>query len=257
MLKKIKSSLFITFAFLIFANTTLAQKVDKDCFEIKYLDFFGLDEVNDISWSDKELDEMLKMNYYEQFDETRFFIPILVRYLKDFHPACSKSIDKVRFDNLIALYFKVTLKDISLIRNKSIEEKLSFIRNDFYNLVGDVESLPRMSFSFDDGPLYGEIPKVAPKMKLSESVSADFGKLSILESNERILLVATDKKGKTIWSRIMKGANPDRHLQNLKFDKVPMKKTSLATIFNFYSEGERLNLYLKPDGKFMYYYHSW
>lgn len=252
-----KFLIFTICLILTFPSDAVSQNAAKNCFEIKYLDFFGLDKIDDINWSETELNEMLKMNYDEKFDETRFFIPILVRYLKDFHPACNKTINEFRFNNLVTLYFKVRLKDISVIQNKSVEEKLNFIRNDFYVLVQDVKLLPQMKFGFDDGPLYGETVRITPKEKPLESVPTDFGKLSILQSNKQILLVATDKRNKIIWLRVMKGANPDRYLQNLKFDKVPIQKTSLATIFNFYSEGERLTLYLKPNGEFMYYDHSW
>lgn len=256
-LNKIKSSIFIILALCFFAVHTTAQNASEDCFEIKYLDFFGLDEIKEINWSDEEISELLGTDFSEKYDDTRFLIPFTVRYLKDFHPDCNNAIDMKRFNKLVALYFKVRLKDISPIENKSIEEKLNFIRQDFYNLVQDERLLPRMKYTMDDGPLYGEIPKSMPKSKTSESIITDFGKLSIIESNNQIFLVAADKENKTIWSRIVKGTSPDRYLRNLKFDKEPVEKTSLATIIHFYSEGERLNLYLKLDGKFMYYYHSW
>ncbi len=256
-LNKIKSLIFIIFALLNFTNYTFAQKAEKNCFEVKYLDFFGLDKIDEIDWSVAEINELLKTDYSAKFEDTRFLIPFLVRYLKDFHPACNKLIDAERFNKLVTLYFKVRIEDILPIKNKSIEEKLNFIRDDFYTLVQDVQSLPRMTYGWDDGPLYGEIPRSMPKSKPLGTISTDFGDLSISESSNQIFLVATDKKNKIIWSRIMKGANPDRYLRNLKFDKVPLEKTSLATIINFYSEGERLNLYVKPNGKFMYYFHSW
>ncbi len=252
-----KFLVFVIFAFLIFTNYTFAQKAEKNCFEVKHLDFFGLDKIDEIDWSVEEINDLLKTDYSVKYDDTRFLIPILVRYLKDFHPVCNKSIDTERFDKLTTLYFKVRIKDISPIKNKSVEEKLNFIRDDFYVLVQDVQSLPRMTYGWDDGPLYGEIPKSVSKSKPLEKITANFGELSISESNNKILLVATDKQNKIIWSRVIKGANPDRYLRNLKFEKDAMEKTSLATIFHFYSEGERLNLYLKPNGEFMYYYHSW
>lgn len=254
----IKMKVYILFflAFLIFTNHTLAQNVGKNCFEVKYLDFFGLDKIGDIKWSDEEINELLKMDYEKEFMGTRFYIPILVHFLKGFHPDCNKSINTEKFNKLVSLYFKVTLEDISLIENKSIKEKLNFIRGDFYRLVQIEKLLPLMKFTFDDGPLYGEIPEIVPNTKLLESATTDFGKLLIVESNEKIFLIATDKKNKTIWSRIMKGVNPDHYLKGLRFGENPVEKTSLAFIIHLYA-GERVTLYLKPDGQFMYYYHSW
>jgi len=257
LLNKTKYLFFIILLFLIFSSNSYAQKIDKDCFEIKYLDFFGLDEIDKINWSDSEINELLKTDYSSKFDNTSFLIPILVRYLKDFHPNCNKSIDIERFNKLVALYFKIRLKDVSVIKNKLIEEKLNFIRDDFYNLAQDLKALPKMIYGWNDGPLYGETPKNVPKLSPLEIIATDFGELQIFESNSQIILVATNKENKTIWSRVMNGTNPDRYLKNLKFDKVSIQKTSLATIVNCYSEGERLNLYLKPNGKFMFYFHSW
>ncbi|MCY7345227.1 MAG: hypothetical protein LH614_03320 [Pyrinomonadaceae bacterium] len=210
-----------------------------------------------IHWSDAELNELLKMNRSQDENETSFLIPPIVFQLKGFHPNCTKPIDAERFDKLISLYLKVRHKDVSSLENKTLAEKLIFIREDYYNQLQDERLLPHMRYTMDDGPLYGEIPKSIPESKLSESISTDFGKLSIVTANNQIFLTATDKKNKTIWSRIMKGANPDRKLKNLNFDESPVEKTSLSIIIHFYSEGERLNLYLKLDGKFMYYYHSW
>lgn len=255
-IKKIQITIIAILAIFLFTNSLLAQSQKENCFEVKYLDFFGLDETIDTQWSDKQIDELLKIDYEEKFMDTRFYIPILVHFLKDFHPSCNKSIDTQRFNKFVSLYLKVTLGDISLIENKSIEEKLNFIRKDFYRLVQIEKLLPLMKFTFDDGPLYGEIPKTTPKPDGGKSVTTSFGKVIIVESKDKAFLIATDKKDKIIWSRIMTGVYPDSYLRNLKFVQNGVQETSLATIIHL-TAGERLTLYLKSDGNFMYYYHSW
>lgn len=227
---KTKYLFFIIGLFLIFSSNTFAKKIDKDCFEIKYLDFFGLDEIEKFNWSDSEINELLKIEYSTKFDNTNFLIPILVRYLKDFHPNCNKSTDIERFSKLFTLYFKIRLKDVSVIKNKSIEEKLNFIRDDFYNLAQALKALPKMIYGWNDGPLYGETPKNVPKKSPLEIIATDFGNLRIFESNSQIILVATNKKNKTIWSRIMKGTNPNRYFKNLKFDKFAIQKRRLQQL---------------------------
>lgn len=250
------TSILLLFVFFAFAEYATAQHENKNCFEVKYLDFFGLDKIGEIKWSDEEINELLEMDYEKEFRGTRFYIPILVYQLKDFHPACNKTIDIGRFNKFVSLYSKVTLLDDSYIKNKSIEGKLNFIREDFYRLVQIEDLLPLMRFTFDDGPLYGEIPKVVPNTKPLDSVNTDFGKLSIVEFNKKTFLIASDKKNKIMWSRIVKGVDPDSYLSNLRFDKNPIENTSLAYIIHLYA-GERLTLFLKPNGKFMYYYYSW
>lgn len=254
---KTQFSVFFILAFFVSANFAVAQNADKDCFEIKYFDFFGLNAESNINWSDAELNELLKMNNSQNEIKTSFLIPPIVFQLKTFHPNCNKSIDIKRFNKLFSLYFKIRHKDVSLLENKTIVEQLNFIREDYYSQLQDEQLLSHMRYTMDDGPLYGEIPKNIPESKLSESITTDFGKLTIIKSNDQVFLIGTNKENKTIWSRMMRGTNPNRDLRNLRFDDSPVEKTSLATIIHFYSEGERLNLYLNPDGKFMYYYHSW
>lgn len=250
-----KNFTFVILAIFFFTGYAFSQQ-NKNCFEIKYFDFFGLDKIGEIKWSDEDINELLEWDYEKKFNDTRFFIPILVYQLRDFHPACNKSVDTQRFNKLVSLYAKTTLLNASYLENKSIEEKLNLIRDDFYRLVQIEELLPRMRFTFDDGPLYGEIPKTVPKVKSSDSVITDFGKLEIVESNEKTFLIAKDKKNRIIWSRIMKGVDADSYLGNLRFAENPVEKTSLAYII-YFQAGERLTLFLKPDGKFMYYYYSW
>ncbi len=254
-MKKPQIILIAFLAILVFINSSFAQKQKKPCFEVKHFDFFSLKDDEKVNWSNEELDKLSEVQKYE--GKTNFLVPFLVFQLKDFHSNCTKTIDKERYDRLLSLYFKIRQKDISQLKNKSIDEQLLFIREDFYSQLNDEKLLPFMRYTMDDGPLYGEIPKSIPKSTLLETIITDFGKLAITKSNNQIFLIATDKNNKLIWSRIMKGTNSDRFLRDIKFDKEPIEKTSLATIIHFYSEGERLNLYLKPNGDFMYYFHSW
>lgn len=249
--------LFLAAAFFVFVNCADAQNTNNNCFEVKYFDFFGLDNETKVIWADDELNKLLETTRSQIGENTSFLIPLIVFQLKDLHPNCNKSIDKKRFDKLVSLYFKIRGKDILILKNKTIAKQLDFIREDYYAQLQDERFLSHMRYTMDDGPLYGKIPKSIPKTAPLETIVTDFGRLSILELNDQIFLIATDLKDKIIWSRVMKGTNPDRYLKNLEFDEKPIEKTSLATIINFYSEGERLNLFLKPDGNFLYYYHSW
>jgi hypothetical protein len=245
---KILSLLLIIF---ISANVYFAQK--SDCFEIKHLDFFGLNQDSKINWSDQELDEL---NRIKNEGNSYWLIPPLVFQLRDFHPNCKNEFNQNRYEKLIKLYFKVRKNKAIDWDNKPIENQLKFIREDFYQQLYDEKIFPFMSFTMDDGPLYGKIPKTIPNIKQGKSIKTSFGKITIVETKSKVYLIATNENNKVIWSRIMTGVVPKRYLQNLNFHKNPLEEMPFATIVHLHTS-ERLTLYLKPDGKFICYFHSW
>ena len=250
-MKKILYSYIIIFVIFIFAGTLLAQKTN--CFEVKHLNFFGIEEDSKINWSDEELDKLLETKFE---DNTYWMIPPTVFQLRSFHPNCNAEIDRKRFDKLTLLYFTIRKKDNSGWKNKTIDVQLDFIREDFYSLLNDENILPFLRYTMDDGPLYGEIPKAVPNWQKGKSILTEFGKIAIVKSKNKFFLIAADKQNKVIWSRIMTGTVPKRYLQNLEFYENPLQETPFATVIYLHTS-ERLTIYLKPDGKFICYFHSW
>ncbi len=246
----------LSIAILCFYGISFCQNTASDCFEIKYLDFFGLDKIERHEWTEDELDELIASDNTESQNRTNFLIPFIVWQLKEFHPNCNKSPNRTKFDKFVKLYFKIRMQNNSNVRDQNIEEQLALIRDDFYTQLNDDKLLPYMRYTMDDGPLYGEIPKVIPKSKSPQSVETNFGKIILIKTSNRVFLLAKDTQNKIIWSRIMTGANPTRYLRNLNFVPNSVEVTSLSTIIHLQTS-ERLKLYLRPDGKFIYYAHSW
>jgi hypothetical protein len=249
-------TLHLSIAILCFYGISVCQKSTADCFEIKHLDFFGLDKIEKHEWAEDELDQLLDSENTISQNRTSFLVPIIVWQLKEFHPNCNKSPNRKKFDKFVKLYFKIRMQNISNGKNQNIEEQLVLIRDDFYSQLNDDKLLPDMIYTMSDRPLYGEIPKVIPKSKSSQSKDTTFGKITLIKTKNRVVLVATDKQNKVIWSRIMTGVNPTRYLLKLDFDPNAVEETPLATIIHLWTS-ERLTLYLRPDGKFIYYSHSW
>ena len=58
----------------------------KDCYEIKYLDFFGLDQMEIIKWPESEINGLMKMDFDkdrgDSMIKTNFIIPMIVYQLK-------------------------------------------------------------------------------------------------------------------------------------------------------------------------------
>jgi hypothetical protein len=111
-----------------------------------------------------------------------------------------------------------------------------------------------MSFVLDDGPFQGV--DVEGRGTSQKSIEASFGELIISEVEQEGILTALDENGEVIWRKEITGLD-ERSLGEITTAIHPVRETSLATIFNLYASGERLTVYVKNDGRFMYYYHSW
>ena len=251
----------LTILFLTLNLTLFGQKPEsKECYEIKHLDFFGLDQMEIIKWPQSELDGLLKMDFEKDRGQseikTNFIIPMIVYQLKEYHPNCSKEIDTSYFNKISEIYLKIREIDSTEFLKNSIAEKIDFLRADFYSQVENVEYLPKMTTTFDDGPFYGVDYKEESELKPTKTQKTGFGTLVVSKVDDKTILTSKNKNGEIIWQKAITGLS-DRNLTELHFTENPMEYNSVATVAHMYSEGERFTLYLKSDGNFMYYFHSW
>jgi hypothetical protein len=245
---------------LFFLTVAAFGQTKQNCFEIKYLDFFGVEELDTMKFSSSELDQLLitdlAKNEKEKARKTNFLIPFIVMQLKGYYPTCSTNIDTSTFRKLKQLYFKIRQSDISIIKGKSISNQLEYIRQDFYSQVQNDTLLPFMNYTLDDGPFYGQQSKYIPNYKKGTAYTTDFGTLFITKYPNKIFVTVINKQGKHLWTRIMTG-NSNRQLTEINLSKENITKTSLGYTIGMFSEGEALKLYLKSNGDFRYYFHSW
>jgi len=241
-------------------NLTLFGQEPKACYEIKYLDFFGLDKMEIIKWPESQLNGLLKMDFAKdrgQSDiKTNFIIPMIVYQLKEYHPNCNKTMDTSYFNKISEIYLKIREVDSTDFLKKSIAEKIDFLRADFYSQVENIDYLPKMTTTFDDGPFYGVDYKESSELKPSKTQKTEFGTLVVSMADDKTILTSKHKNGNIIWQKEMTGLS-DRNLTELNFTENPMEYNSVATVAHMHADGERLTLYLKSDGRFMYYFHSW
>jgi hypothetical protein len=252
----------ILILFLLTLNLTMCgQESDlKDCCEIKYLDFFGLDQMEIVKWPQSELDKLIKIDFTEERGKskikTNFLIPMIVYQLKEYHPNCNAKIDTLYFNNISEMYLKI--RDINLLefQNKTIIDKIDFMRADFYSQVENIHYLPKMKMTFDDGPFYGVDFEGEQEIKPIKIQNTEFGTISVSKVEGKSILTSKNKSGDIIWQKSITGLS-DRSLTELYFSENPMEYNSVATVAHMFSGGERLTLYLKNDGSFMYYFYSW
>lgn len=249
---------------ILFFSSLLTSLVNgqpfTNCFEIKYLDFFGLGRMDSIQWPASELDQLLLFDFTkspkEKSAKTNFLIPFIVLQLKEYFPTCAKQSDTITYRKLTQLYSKIRQQDFSKLKAQSITAQLEFVRKDFYKQVQNDSVLPNMVYTIDDGPFYGQLAKKIPKYKKVQSYTTDFGTLIITNSDTSFFITVLNKQRKHLWTRIMTG-NANRPLTDISFSEKNIFKTSLGYHLRLFSEGEALDLYLKNSGEFRYYFHSW
>ncbi len=239
--------------------TSNAQETS-DCFQIKYLDFFGLEETSFLKLNASNADKLLtsdlqKKDIGEPVVKMNFFIPVIISQLKDYHPLCSRNADTTLYKLLTQLYFKIRKADITVLKNKTLSEQLEFLRDDFYLLVQNDSILASMMFTLDDGPFYGVSSDCVPSQD-NEVFLTDFGELIICTKGQGNDISLVSKDDKILWAKKMVGNN-NQLLQNISFEKEKISRTSLGYTLQMMANGERLTLFLKNDGSFRFYFRSW
>ena len=250
----------VIFLSILCLSTSVRGQSKDDCFEVKHLDFFGIEDLDTVRWPNSQLDDLLKTDFDKDVKgkvrKTNFLIPFIMMQLKDYYPSCSGSTDTVTFRKLKQLYFKIRKQEVSSIDNQPTSKQLEIIRDDYYAQVQNDSLLPFMAYSLDDGPFYGQHPGNIPDYKKGASFKMDFGTLYITKESGSTFLTVFDNQGGHLWTRMMTGYE-DRPLGEIKFYEKDIWKTSLGYQLRMFSEGEALNLYLKNDGDFRYYFRSW
>lgn len=233
------------------------QTPTRDCFEIRYLDIFGLDKV-EVSWPDSEIDGLLLKVQDKSVNERRFLIPIIVKQLAEYHSCIKKRSDLERFRKLTQLYLQIRPGVDDKLRSFSFtDQQLELIRRDFYEQVNDDELLHQLIYTMDDGPLQGELAKSIPRSGKPIILPTKFGELRVLQSKGRIYVAGFDKKDKLLWARILRGTVPERYLKTFDPQKIDLREFEAAGRLSFFADGERVNIYFRPNGRFLYYTHSW
>jgi hypothetical protein len=253
-------TLILIFVTIFYTTATILGQDKRDCFEIRYLDFFGIENLDTIKWPVSVLDQLLTTDFLQDENDkakrTNFLIPLIVLQLKGYHPSCATRSDSITFRKLKELYYKIRQQDVSAFDYAPIASQLEKIRQDFYLQVQDDTLLPYMNFTLDDGPYYGQLSEIIPEYKKGETYKTEFGTLCITRETGKVFLTVLAPHGEHLWTRIITGSG-NRFLNDIAFSENNVLKTSLGYKLRMFSKGEALTLYLKSNGAFRYYFHSW
>lgn len=237
----------------MFSAAAYAQRT---CVKLDNYQFFVPDEIGEPGWTEETLTTLIERE--DGKDPTSWMVPVIVRELTEYAPACgARPVDK-KFDLLIKL-FSAIRRDKRLTSNViTVAKQVRLIRDDFQRQINNDRLFPYLILTFDDGPFSGEIVRAGSERGgISKDVAASFGKLRFSNANDRVIVTAFDKRRKPIWSRILNRTNPDRYLRAARLDMLTVQRTKFVVVATTSVDGERLNVYVRPNGRFMYYTHSW
>ncbi len=252
---KILRCCFIIIGTSLISLKALCQK--PDCFEIKYLDYFGLQTEDSIPINITEWQKLLDNKIIDEDKKgTLFFIPFIVSTIKSYHPLCNAKKDTAIYNVLASIYCRIRGIDIGVLQKRKLADQLEFFRDDFYQQVQNDSLLPYLKYTLDDGPFYGK-DTTYTKAKDNQAFLTDFGNLVISKcSKNEACITVMDQNGTIRWTKKMLKTN-GQVIQNITLNKQDIYKTSLGYTILMAGDGERLTLYLKDNGDFRFFFHSW
>ena len=229
----------------------------RGCFEIKGLEFFVPASVGTVHWSEEELTKLATSEGIKTRHDY-WLVPPLLKQLAEYYPGCEKRATDERFDLLLKLFAAVRPNVRFPSPDIPTGKRIEAVRDDFYRLLHDDASFSKLIYTLDDGPLDGEVvTNTKEKPLASRDVATAFGTLRIANHTNRVVVTAIATDNRVMWSRVLKGVVPERYLESATLDSISVEQTDFVTVARFYVDGEKLSLYVRPTGKFLYYKHSW
>ncbi|MDM7921348.1 MAG: hypothetical protein QUS14_03530 [Pyrinomonadaceae bacterium] len=246
---------FLVVFVLIGAGQVRAQSPVPACPTPKHSDLFGLEGL-ELNWPIEQIRELRESTKKRPENPTLFFAPAIVKGLYAYHSACSKRSDFVRFKELIDLYAAIFGREPKDFAADTADAQIDLLARHLDRLVNDDRALPKLIYTMDDGPLYGTVVNRFPKASKMTDVPAKFGSLKIAEYDSKIYVGAFDKGGKELWVRVLKRAHSEQDLRSYASEKLGLEEFGAVSILTMIADGERLRLFVRPDGRFVFYLHS-
>ncbi len=253
---------YVVLQLLLCINSLFAlSQSNNNCFEIKHLDFFGIESLDSIAWNNQMLNQMLAYDFGKDNKDatlrTSFLIPFAIMQLRKYHPNCRTQMDTSVYNKLVALYFKLRQADSKQLNFLPLHKQLEYIRDDFYTQVYNDSLLPYMNYTLDDGPFYGEsLAHNSIDTADTKQFLLDFGVLCITNKNDKSYITVLDRLQKPIFTKAVTVRNK-QYLKNISFNAKAIKNHSLGYTIIMYAYGKRLTLEFKKNGMLRYYYYTW
>lgn len=220
------------------------------CVQLKNYDFFV--GANRERWTENEIENLIKAK--PKADDAGWLVPVILKQLSRYTPACGETEVDRRFTLLLKLYGLVQILPRLDEETVSLYDKLKLIDQDFQAQLKDDKGFDRFIYRLNDPPLTGK-PITGPRAKPLASRDEDvvFGKLRFSNTKTGVVVTAFGKRGNVLWSRSLQGANPRQALKEAQLDTLAVEQTDFVVAAHVDVDGEKLSLYVRPNGRFMYY----
>jgi hypothetical protein len=140
---------------------------------------------------------------------------------------------------------------------KMICDCLVKLANEFYQVCESDSTLPKMIYTWDSGPYWGLDTEMELPAKSTLHLDNIQAKLLIREANRKSTLELIDRNGILKWRKFLTEGD-ENYIWDVNFAGHPIRDSSdLGFRIGMYGQGEFLDLFLRPDGDFRFYYHSW
>lgn len=196
----------------------------------------------------------------DNLENAHFFIPML---LKEIGGIYSDELLETEERELIIEFSKVIgriWKDETIIIQEGETEtqvcaKVSATIDKYHQLSMDDKGFYRMIFTMDDGPFFGIDTEV--ELERIKEVSFDDKKLILRGREDENTLEVITKSGTLIWRKFM-ARSKEYKFRRLDFADDPIRvKNEMGYKVALYGDGELIQLYLKRNGEFRLFFHSW
>lgn len=232
--------------------------------EIKYLSTYMDSRMWGVANGSEKIDlnaakELANMKAQE-LKTANFFAPMIIKEIRDFHQdseisakeksiliELSKALGKIWNDETLEITENKSKNEICIITNSII--------NKYHKLSEDDSQFYKMIFTMDDGPFYG-IDTNEEFKKINEITFDQFKLIQRGNESENTLEII-DENGNLKWRKII-ARSDDYKIQSLSFPKEAVKvKNELGYKLALLGDGELIQLYLKKNGDFRLFFHSW
>lgn len=230
------------------------------CYPIKYLDFYGIADVNQIpAWSADEI-TYFKDRTAQRTDSRnpKFLIPVIVGQLPNYHSKCNSIGDTATLDRLTELYALLSNISPETLLKEDKDLQVDLICDHFYQLNEQDSLIADMLFTTDDGPFLGEnLLLDLPITEPTHTINLKSGTLLIYEKNDQVIIEHLRPDNEINWRKILTTYEDQQYLSDLYVPERPLSVSSLATKVDIYLDSEKLSLYIRNNGEFMFYFYSW
>lgn len=257
---------FILFAILMSSCNSLSNTNKQNCkiTTIKYLSTYlgsniETDTIAGYNTNLKTAKEMASMNATE-LKSAYFFIPIIINDISKFYSNSTLSENEKKILIEYGKIFKTIFNDskFEITKNnskKQICDKINAMIKKYHTLCEDDNQFYKMIYTLDDGPFYGF--NYDNKLQLKNEISFDKFKLIIRGDEAENTLELIDKNNKLKWRKLI-ARDSIYKIKTLSFIFKPVQVSNdLGYEILLNGDGEIIHLYLKKNGDFKLFFHSW